>query len=274
MSFVAEDSADLHEDTAETSIGQTKVSETLLILTYLKAKSLTFLQILSDSKHPLQCATEATNLQLRSLVTVSTTSTITADTVASLGGEKNAQTFVESVTANFANSFSAELEQKLQEACGDPIPLTSASTTSHGFIQDAADLSKLQNTPCCKIEQRLQGRKRKFQSDQEGETVNVTTSSKKSIKESMRHLEDYVEADLPNHLTDSPHNNPNAGSGDNLGHEQRTRTPDQDARENAKDESSMSSDSGRSNVGSGETAESSLGTKDLKVMLHKVDEVI
>ena len=93
------------------------------------------------------------------------------------------------------------------------------------------------------------------------------------MKQSVRHLEDYAEADLPTLQIDSPHDDVDAGIGANLWHEKSIRTSNQDLLEDYEDERSVPSDNGRSDVFSEESGPSRAGVEDLKVVLQRVDEV-
>ena len=167
------------------------------------------------------------------------------------------------------------LEKKLQEACGDDIrPIKDASTNSHGFILEATDSSGQQNAPHPKVEHGIQEHSKDFHGNKQPQTTSVANDGRDSIKQRVRHLEDYVEADLPTHLGDSPQDDPDAESDANLYHKQRAMDPDQDAWENDEEKSSMFSDSAISDAISEETDQSSSGTEDLKVVLQRLDEVI
>ena len=181
---------------------------------------MTPLQISSDSTHPLKYEKETKSHRPRSIVTVSTVSSIAADTVASLGGKEAAEIFVESVTATFADKFSDELERKLQERCGDPVPLKVR------FVPNSIGTHCV---PHPEAGHGIQDHEKDFQGSKVGETENVTTDRKSSIKEPAKHLEGYAEEDLPTHLVDSPQDDPDVGSNASLWCWGRTRTSDQDA---------------------------------------------
>ena len=234
------------------------------------------LEIVDHSPHPLEYSTKAEKLQLRCSVTVSTTSSISADTVASLGGEGKAKTFIESVTAKFARTFSNELEQELHNACRDNNSGENPISYPEEFAVEVSD-DKGSGEPMRQVFRKPGHEPRVHEEDdidkKKSEAMNPTRIRRNSVMKSSKHLEDYSEADSP----DSLHKNSDADSDADYhrdsSRERLVRPINADTRRDSEDEHSINSDSGQSNVESDESVRSKVATEDLKVVLQKLDEV-
>ncbi|KAL8708050.1 MAG: hypothetical protein Q9225_007662 [Loekoesia sp. 1 TL-2023] len=226
--------------------------------------------ISTDSAKPLEYATETKEFKYRSFVTVSTASSISADTVASLGGEERAKTFVESVTARFAEKFSDELERQLRDACKNTTSQENAISYTDEAVLEVRNSSKPTREVYRKPGYGLKVHKEDHGSNREPEAVNATKGRRLSVTRSSMYLEEYSGPDSSTHSADRSHedsedseNVSEKGSDDDSQEKRLISSFDQDARESSEERSSIYSDSSRSEV----------ATEDLKVVLQRLDEI-
>ena len=228
----------------------------------------------AESKSVLEYATKAENLEARCLVQVSTASSISTDTVTSLGGEDKARTFVESVTAEFTQSFSAELDRRLHEACGyndsrEKISFDHSRSAEDGH-GSSVRRSGTSHTPWHgpKVHEQIR------QASEGEATKSTATGSRTFDKLSSKHLEDFSITDLPVHSVESLRADSDSNTDASLSKERPMEQSDEDARENIESTRSPFTESGPLDCESDEDDRSVVGTEDLIAVLQKVDEVI
>ena len=217
----------------------------------------------------VQYTGEADRLQPRCLIKTSTTSSISADTVAALGGNEKAKSFIVSVAERFASQYSDQLEQQLQDACGNPKCETEPAHQSSEMIgiQDfssglVSDLH-LHTTP------HLTSKGNEEERSSKGKIVEIRSKNGDSYKKDSKHLEDYLETDWPIQSKKDFHAETKVQVDSGL-------ESDPDTGSCHRDRDSIASEgysSAESRAGSTDSDSSIVSTSDMKVVLRKLDEV-